>query len=128
MMNRTIPFEIPDVNHGLVEVKGLLHFRKEELVLEFDQRDAFVGIIKSELKEKSIPFSEVDSIRYKKKFLSGAIEISGRSMKSLNDIPGSKQGQCKLKVARKDREEAERLVSSIRVSLSEYKLREMEEE
>ncbi len=39
MTNRTIPFEIPDVNHGFVEVKGLLHVKENSLVLEFDQRD-----------------------------------------------------------------------------------------
>ncbi|MEX0648657.1 MAG: hypothetical protein WEA56_07825 [Balneolaceae bacterium] len=127
MTNRTIPFEIPNVNHGLVEVKGLLHFKKEELVLEFDERDAIVGIIKSSLKERSIPFSELESISFKKKFFSNVVEISGRSMKSLQDIPGSQQGSCKLKIKRKNRDEAERVVSSIRVALSEFKLREMEE-
>lgn len=127
MMNRTIPFEIPDVNHGLVEVKGLLHFRKEEIILEFDKRDALIGIWKSELKERRIAFSEIQSIAFKKKFFSTFIEISGRSMKSLQDIPGAEQGNCRLKIKRKDRDEAERLLSTARLNLSEYKLRELEE-
>lgn len=128
MTNRTIPFEIPDVNHGFVEVKGLLHVKENSLVLEFDQRDAFVGVIKSDLKEVSIPFSEIDSLRVIKKFWSMRVEISGTSMRSLREVPGSEQGRCVLKIKRKHRDEAIDVISSARVALSEYKLHRIGEE
>lgn len=127
MNNRTVPFEIPDVNHGFVEVKGLLHVKKEALSLEFDQRDAFIGVIKSDLKEVTIPFSEIDSLRIKKRFWSTKVEITGTSMRSLREIPGAEQGRCTLKIKRKNREAAENVLSNARLALSEFKLRRLDE-
>lgn len=128
MMNRrTIPFEIPDVNHGFVEVKGLLHVNSNELVLEFDERDAFMGVIKSDLKEVRIPFSDIEAIEVKKRFFSMRAEIISTSMRTLQDVPGADQGRVKMKIRRKNRDEAERVFSKARLALSEYKLNEMEE-
>lgn len=127
MAQRLIPFEIPNVNFGLVEVKGLLHIKKDELLLEFNETDAFGGLIKSELREISIPFDEIDSIHYKKGMFSSKIEIVGKSMRSLMEVPGSDQGRSTLKVKRKNREAAEKALSAARLSLSEYKLNQLGE-
>lgn len=127
MTKQTLPFEIPDVKHGFAEVKGLLRTADEAIILEFDERDAFLGIIKSEVQERTIPFSEIQSLEFKKKFFTTKIVITGRSMRSLEGIPGVEQARCTLKIKKKDRPEAERMISSLRVALSEYRLREMEE-
>lgn len=126
MTSRSIPFEIPDVNHGFVEVKGLLHFKNDKLILEFDQKDSFVGIIKSGVKAVEIPFSEIDSLRIFKKWFQTRVEILGKSMKIFEEVPGSDQGRVLLKIGKKDRELAENVISSARVRLSEYKLDELD--
>lgn len=122
-----IPFEIPNVNHGMVRVKGLLHIKKEKLVLEFDKKDGFVGIIKSGVQEAEIPYGELESISYNKKFFRGEIILDGKSMKTFKDVPGAEQGTCRLKISRKHRKDAEQAVRSARVVLSEFKLKEMDE-
>jgi hypothetical protein len=126
MKSRSVPFEIPNVNHGFVIVKGLFHIKNDELVLEFDERDGFVGVMKSELKEIVIPFEDVDSITLIKNLFRTRIEIVGSSMKSLHNIPGAEQGRVLLKVKRKDRKLAEKVLSNARLSLSEYKLRQLD--
>ena len=126
MTSRSLPFEIPDVNHGFVEVKGLLHFKNDKLILEFDQKDSFVGILKSGVKAVEVPFSEVDSLRIYRKWFRTTVEILGKSMKIFEEIPGSNQGRVLLKIKSKDRELAENVISSARVRLSEYKLDELD--
>ena len=127
-MNRPLPFEIPNVNHGIVVVKGLFHLKNETIVLEFDKRDGFVGIMKSDLEEVVIPFQEIASITFIKKLFTTRIEIVGSSMKSLHNIPGAEQGRISLKLKRKDRKLAEKLMSHARLKLSEFKLKELDDD
>lgn len=128
MNSRSIPFEIPNVNHGFVIVKGLFHIKDEEVVLEFDERDGFVGVMKSDLKVVTVPFSEVDSITLIKKLFQTNIEIIASSMKSFQNVPGAEQGRIVMKISRKDRQRAESILSNARLKLSEYKLRKMDED
>lgn len=126
MKSRSIPFEIPDVNHGFVQVKGLLQVKDDKIVLEFDQKDSILGILKSDMKEVMVPYSEIDSMRIFKKWFQTRVEILGKSMKVFKDVPGAEQGRLLLKVSRKDRDLAEDIISSARVRLSEYKLDELD--
>jgi hypothetical protein len=126
--SRSVPFEIPNVNHGFVVVKGLFRFETDHVVLEFDERDGFVGMVKSDLKEKRIPFGEIESMEFVKKWFRTRIIIAGRSMKSFHDIPGAEQGRVTLKIKQKDRKLAEKVLSDARLRLSEHRLKELEEE
>jgi hypothetical protein len=128
MKRRSVPFEIPNVNHGFVVVKGLFHLRDGKIVLEFDERDGFVGFMKSEIKELEVPFSEIDSISGKRKWFSYKVEITAKSMKTFRDIPGAEQGKLTLKVQRKDRDLAGEVVSTGRLKLSEFRLDELDKD
>lgn len=122
LQKKPIPFHLSNVNHGLAEVQGLIHIKKNHLILEFEIKDAFGGFIKSDLKEIDIPFDEIESLTYKKGFWGGTVKIEGNSMRTFEGVPGSEQGRCELKIKRKDRDQAEQTVSSARVALSEHKL------
>ena len=99
-----------------------MHIRKNRIVLEFEVKDTFGGFIKSDLKEIDIPFDEIESLTYKKGFWGATVRIEGNSMRTFEGIPGSEQGQCELKIKRKDRDQAQQSISSARVALSEHKL------
>ncbi|MCC5914685.1 MAG: hypothetical protein JJU46_09950 [Balneolaceae bacterium] len=124
---RSVPFEIPNVNHGIVVVKGLLHIREAEIVLEFDQRDGFTQIFKSDLKEVALSYSDLESVKLEKKLFRTRIIILANSMKILKDIPGADQGKVVLKVKRKDRKAAEEAISKAALMLSEQKLRDLDD-
>lgn len=121
MQKKPIPFHL-EVNQGFAEAKGLIHIRKDKITLEFEVKDVFGGFIKSDLKEIDIPFDEIESLRYKKGFWGAKVLIEGNSMRTFEEVPGSEQGQCELKIKRRDRTVAEQTISSARVALSEYKL------
>lgn len=126
LQKKPIPFHL-DVNQGFAEAQGLIHIKKNSLVLEYEVKDAFGGFIKSELKETEIPFDEIESLTYKKGFWGAKVLIDGNSMRTFEDVPGAEQGSCTLKIKRKDRDQAQQSISSARVVLSEYKLNKLDE-
>lgn len=126
-MSRRIPFRIKNLNHGFSEATGLLHLENEKLVLEFETQDSVVGIVKSGLREVSIPFSEIDEIQYKSGFFGAKIEIIGKSMKVMEDVPGAKHGSAVLHVRRRDKKKAGQVLSRARLELSEFRLKELED-
>lgn len=126
LQKKPIPFHL-EVNQGFAHAQGLIHIKKNSLVLEYEVKDAFGGFIKSELKETDVPFDEIESLTYKKGFWGAKILIEGNSMRTFEGVPGSEQGRCELKIKRKDRDQAEQSISSARVALSEYKLNKLDE-
>lgn len=126
-MNKRIPFRIKNLNYGLAEARGLLHIGEEELILELESQDTVIGLIKSDLKEITIPFDDIEEINYKSGWIGAKIKIVGKSMKVMNDLPGADHGTATLHIRRKDKETAERVLSKARLELSEFKLKQLED-
>lgn len=123
-----IPFKIEDLQYGLKEAVGLLHFDSSNLILELQQQDAFVGMMKSDVENFKIPFSDIQDVKFDKGLLSTSIIIEGSHMDSLGKIPGSKQGSLELKIDRKNKKDAERAISALNLALSEFHLNQMDED
>ena len=122
LTSQSVPFEIADINHGFQLAKGILKIRKDHLELEFEVQDAILGVISSGVQTVSILFDDLEDIRYEKGWFGAKIILKATSMKALEDLPGSEQATAELKIKRKNRKEAESVVSSARVALSEHKL------
>lgn len=125
---KAVQFQIPTVNHGLQKASGLLKLEGEELVMEFQVKDALFEVFKSDVEEITIPLRDLQSVDYKKGWFSSKIILEARSLRAFDDIPGSDQGECVLKIKRKEKKDAENLVSKIRLTISEMKLRDLDEE
>lgn len=125
--NKTVPFTIPEINYGFQQAEGLLKLGKEQLELEFEVKDAILGIIKSGVEEVVIPFSDLNAMNFKTGWFSAKIILEGTSMKVFRDLPGTELATCTLKVKRKHRDEAENLMSRARLQFSEYKLDRFDE-
>lgn len=123
--NRSVPFEITEISHGLQELKGLMRLHDQGIELEFEVQDAILGFFKSGITKLIIPFSDLESISYKKGWFSSKVILEGNSMKVFEDIPGTDVATCVLKIKRKNRVQAEKLISSARMHFSEYKLNQL---
>ncbi len=123
-----LPFTIKDLEYGLKEAVGLLRFEKNHLILELQQQDAFVGALKSDVQNFKIPFSEIQEVKIDKGMFSTSVLIEGSHMTSLSKVPGSKQGNVELKIDRKNKKEADRVISALNLVLSEYHLNQMDED
>ncbi|MDZ7683210.1 MAG: hypothetical protein U5J63_16265 [Fodinibius sp.] len=106
--------------------KGLLKLNQEGIELEYQVQDSFVGIFKSEVKTMLVPYGDLESIHFKKGWFSGKITLKTSSLHLMQELPGSEQGECVLKVKRKHREEARQTISQARIALSEQKLDQLE--
>lgn len=126
--NKTVPFELPDVSHGFQEAKGLMKCTERGIELEFEVKDAFVGLMSSGIKNVVIPYSELESITYKKGWIGAKIILEGTSMRVFDDVPGTDVATCIIKIKRKHRDEARTMISKARLQLSEYQLDQLEGE
>lgn len=125
---KAVQFEIPTVSQGFRKAKGLLKLVRGDLQFEFQVSDAFFEIISSDVEEVSIALSDLQSVEYRKGWFGAKIVLEARSLRVFEDIPGTDQAECILKIKRKDKPDAERLVSKIRLVMSEMKLKDMDEE
>lgn len=126
--NRSVPFEIPEINYGLKEAKGLIKMWKQGLELEFEVQDGLIGILRSGVQTVRIPYGDLNAIEYEKGWFRDKVILEGVSMRVFEGIPGTDVATCTLKIKRKNREEAQSLISTARMNLSEYKLQRMEGE
>lgn len=124
--SRSIPFEIPNVNHGFQVAKGILKLSSGGIELEFETKDAILGIISSGVQSVHLSYDDLESIRFDKGWFSAKIILEAVSMRIFEDLPGTEQATCTLKVKRKHRDEAQKVISTARMHLSEYKLDQLD--
>ncbi|HLR32648.1 MAG TPA: hypothetical protein VK074_09165 [Fodinibius sp.] len=124
--NRTVPFEITGVSHGLKEVTGLIRLNQEGLELEYKLQDSFVGVITSDAKTVLVPFENLEEITFKKGWFGSKVILEGTSMSAFGELPGTEPASRTLKIKRKHRAEAEQLISHARMRFSEHRLNRME--
>ena len=113
-------FSISDVHHGFAEVAGLGRASKYGLILEFETK--YLGMLKSGVKEVGISISEIESVSLKEGWLKTEMIVKAKGLRTLTDIPGSHQGQVKLRIPRKEREVAKHAASILMLHISEKEL------
>ena len=118
-----LAFSIENVYGGFAQVGGLLRLTNDILIMEFQTKDSiFGGLLKSRAREVRLPLLEIESVEYRKKWFSTHIIIRVYRMGYLDNVPGSENGEVKLKLKKKDRNTAQNLVSHMNLRLSELRL------
>ena len=123
----SVPFTT-EAYEGFATTEGLLKHEADAIIIEFKTKDAFVGLIQSEVKRITLPLADLTGIEFKSKMFSNKLYIRSNSMQILDKIPGSKQGVAVFKIRRQDRELASTLTSKISLWLSENRLKRLDEE
>lgn len=127
MNNYSVAFKISNINQEFVEVKGLLSAHEESLLIEFERKEEVFGSSKPGLNEARIPYSDLEDLEWKNGFFRSKIILIGKSMRSLSEVPGAEQGRLVMNVKRKDRDDAEKVASRVRLRISEERLNSMED-
>ena len=123
----SVPFWI-EVYEGLGKTEGLIRFKYPNLILEFSTRDDVIGFFKSDVKEVTLPLASVAEIELKSNAFRTKLVLRANTLKSLEGMPGSKQGMAELRVKRKHKDAAASLVSSVSLRLSELRLQQLDNE
>ena len=119
-------FSIRDVHHGFAEVAGLARASKYGLILEFETK--YLGLLKSGVKEVGVSISEIESVNLKEGWLRTQVVVKARSLRTLTEIPGSHQGQIKLRIPRKEKEIAKQAASMLMLHISEKEIDKLKQE
>src|SRR5208283_3013957 len=110
-----VPVSLGSHYRGLAESSGLLRDVGGDLILEYQSRDAVVGILKSEVRQARIPRDLIASLTIETGWfgIGAKVVIQTTSMQPIADVPGMSQGRLVLGVAQKDRPAAERLIADL---------------
>ncbi len=118
----TIPFKIPI---GF-EYNGLIRFEQPFVVLEFGKWSW--RKMSKQIKQVSIPISEVASVEFNTRVLETRLDLQLRSMKTAEEIPSSKPGLVQLQFAKQYRESARELAAQLSAAVAQQRLEQLEGE
>ena len=124
----SLPFSIADVYEGWAEVKGTARCEEDVLILEFQTHDSLVGLLTSTVKTIHLPLHALATIHFQHKLFTAFVTLRVHSMRLMQDLPGSCQGEVRLQVARKYRKVAHAFVAELELRRAEHQLRRLDDE
>lgn len=122
-----IAFTLPDAN-DFVEASGLLRYDSSGVHLEFQTKDALIGVFKSGVKSAHISHGQLRDLRYRKSWFRHFLILQTKDMKSLKDVPGAESGEVRLKIKKSDVDQARSLGLHVSSALTDARLKRLVEE
>jgi hypothetical protein len=114
MRSFSIPIKLADSFEGLAESKGLLSIKDESILIQFQTKDAVLGVVKSDLTEVKIPLANLVELSYKKRIFGNKLILKIDDLRIIAKLPESDNNEVVLSIARKDIDEAIDFVRTIR--------------
>ncbi len=119
MDNFNIPVKFKDSYEGFAESSGLLSMNDEQLMIQFETKDAILGVIKSGLKTIQIPLKNIVELGYKKSIFGNRVTIEVDDLSYIAEVPNRDNNQVTLIIERNYIETAIDFVRAIRLDRSE---------
>lgn len=125
----SVPFSC-DAFAGFGEIQGIARMQPDGLLLQYQTRDAVLGVLRSGMKSALVPVQTLVSARYGSGFLwlSPRIEVRVSDLSAVADIPSTEGGRLVLKVAFGDRGDARKLAHLLGGLLAEQRLNHLQSE
>src|SRR5262245_27491394 len=124
----SLRFSIADVYEGVAEVKGTARCENDVLNLEFQTHERLVGLLKSKVKTRHLPLHALAAVHFQHKRFTAFVTLRAHSMRLVQDLPGTCQGEVRLHVARKHRKVAQAFVAELELRRAEHQLRRLDDE
>ncbi len=122
----TVTFRIPAAFGGFADCDGVLQATNEGLNLEFQTKDGVFNVLKSDVRNIVVFWEDILRVEFKKTWFQFRLELVTRSIKTLEDVPGSKGCRVSLQISRQDREAAKELAGFANLRICERDLRQMQ--
>ena len=106
---------------------GLARLDAGVLSLEFQLTDSEEKL-KKEIHHVTIRLADLDGVRFSRHIFGAKLVFRVNRLGLLDEIPGTRQGECRLRFKRKYRDEAQALASQLQLKMSERKLKQIDEE
>lgn len=124
MQSFSIPVKLSDSFEGLAESKGLLSIKDNSINIQFQTKDAILGMLKSDLINVELPLAHVIEISYKKSLFGNKLILKVDDLQLLGELPDCDNNEVSLAVARKDVDLAIDFVRAIKMDMSEKEYEE----
>ena len=124
--DKDLPFQTSDAYNGLAEVQGILHVKREELVLEFHVQDSFFGALKSGTKRLAISYLDLAKVTYQRNWFKSRLELKLKRLDQLKKFPGAKDGLITLKIKRRYKTETEDIETYANLRIAEMGLEHLD--
>src|SRR5690349_802318 len=123
----SLRFSNTNVYAGFAAAGGVVRTSPAGLVLEYQVKENLSGsgLLKSGVKAVTIPYAEIQSVSVKKTLVSTKLVVRTKTLSALEEVPFAQPGELELGIARKDRAEAERLVTAVQLQVTTHQLREL---
>ena len=108
------PFTIKHVFAGFAEVNGIIRLAGDTIELEFQTKDSIVKVIKTEVKNISIPITDIQEINFNKGMWENKLILRVTKLSLISELPSQEDGEIKLSIGNKYTEMAQDLVSKIK--------------
>ena len=115
----SIPIKLNDSFEGFAESKGLLLLKNGAVIIQFQTKDAILGMVKSDLKTVDIPLENLIEISYKKSIFGNKLILLVDNLSFVEQLPSSDSNEIVLSIARKDIDTAIDLVRALKLDQSE---------
>jgi len=119
---KKLRFETEDSNHGLSTTRGFSWFSEDVLMFEYQVSDSIFEILKSELKELTVPFAQIETISFKNSWFSGGkILVELGSLKNIDKTPFLEDAVLCLEIERKNKDTAKEFAVNANLALANFK-------
>ena len=105
----TIPLTFHTPDSQFTVSKGLIAVVRGRLVIEWETKDAILGVHSSGVQQVEVAPDDVSAVRFKSNLFVTEIAMRVNSMKRLEQVPGINQGEIRLRFKRKYKVEAEKM-------------------
>lgn len=112
-------FKCDSIN-GFSEVSASVSF--DENGLSFEYQNNYIGLVKGDVYDIFIPYSQIEEIEFVKKFFSSKICITLNSLKNLDKLPIIDEYTIIIPVKKKSIEKAKEFAISANYHFGQYKL------
>lgn len=124
MVNQiSVPFKNTDNGTGLMEHIGQITCHRDRLVIEFEKKDAILGLYQTAIETVEVPLELVLSLELKRGWFFTKLTLAARKIKAIEELPGRDGRDWTVTIRKKDRQAAADLVSVANMQLSELRLR-----
>ena len=102
--HQSLPFSIPEVYEGFARAQGLMKVVDNQLILEFEVKEAILDWIKLNSQSIGIPLSQVESVTFKPGWFRDTLTFKVASFDCLQNLPKHQHGRFKVYLSRQDRD------------------------
>ena len=108
-------------------IRGLARLEADVLHVEFQRMDSEEKLLE-EIHHTTICLADLDAVRFSRNVFWATLTLRVRSLGLLKEVPGTRQGEWKLRFSRKYRDEAQDLATRLQLRMSERKIKQIDEE